>query len=122
MSNNKNLSLDDMFSADDMQYKTIDPPDWGGSITIKCLTVGQFAKVQNESEEYQAGLALAYCLVNPETKDPMVTIDRQAEAIESFSAKSSYTMQFIFSEIAKMNSTGKKPPKPKKGDKEGKKP
>lgn len=107
------LTLNQIELMQDIKTKAISPPNWGGRIMIKGLTLGQYSMCQQAPEELQAGLAAAFGIVDPETLVPLVKLKGEDAFADLMSTKSTESMGFIFRAITAL-SEGVEKPKGKK--------
>lgn len=96
----KKLTKEDIFNCNDLPIKEVKVPEWGGSVYIKALSVGQFNSLKEkkiESKEYFIRI-LAMSLV---TEQGVRLMDD--EEIKVLLDKSPSAVERIFDEILILN-------------------
>jgi hypothetical protein len=60
------LTFEQIERADDLERGVVDVPEWGGSVEVRGLTAGEWAKAQEELEGEEADAFLVSCgVVDP---------------------------------------------------------
>lgn len=104
------LKREDILNVQDLKYKTVDVPEWGGEVTIRPLDGVAFDKWANFVENCRAdngdmdtsGLRvqmLSISIVDPETKELLFTPDD----ITALSKKSSKAINRVYDAVEALN-------------------
>lgn len=78
----KMLSAEEILAADDRPEMVVEVPEWGGSVKIKALSLGQFRDVQEKAEDgvEQDEHKLAIAMLKEGLVEPKLS-DEQAEKL-----------------------------------------
>lgn len=107
------LKLDDLTKVNDLPYKDIDVPEWGGEVRLKALNVGQnvaigMARNEDGSElkfgTYMA-LYLAHSMVNDDGSPFFDSPDAGAAVLES---RAMHVVQRLYAEATALNNADDK--------------
>lgn len=91
------LTREDILNADDLPYKEIEVPEWGGNVRIRTMTgaeraafektvydIGDDNKLEMDRDNYRHKL-ISFCLVDEDNN--RIFTDRDIEALAKKSAK-----------------------------------
>jgi hypothetical protein len=71
----KILTAGDILGAQDVQFETVEVPEWGGSVRLRSLTARQIAKFVDSKREDSATLAVALSIVDADGNQQFTEAD-----------------------------------------------
>lgn len=106
----KHLDLKQMLNVNKPLQETIEPPGWGGKITVRGFKVAELAKIHGLVPEMEAVMAMCMCLVDPDTGAQLIDEKEYDEVSKVFSEKPAYEIVPVYNTIKKLTDAGGKPP------------
>ena len=105
----KHLNLKQMLNVNKPLSETIEPPGWGGKITVRGFKVSELARIHGLVPEMEAVMAICFCLVDPDTGAQIVSEKEFDEVSKIFAQKPAHEIVPVYNKIKKLTNIGTKP-------------